>query len=140
MGRVVPNGRLGSPVAVAGARVVVVGYFSAKEKKHVALMDAADAELTACGARVVGRIVQRRGVSSGGVRKMPLPYSSRTLLSSGKIREVAETCEESDADVVVFVAALTEHQQRVLTGLLGRPVMRLVEALATHQYHLPWPM
>ncbi|MDV5143517.1 hypothetical protein R1T08_04225 [Streptomyces sp. SBC-4] len=116
---------------MAGARVVIVGYFSAKEKNHVALMDAADAELTARGARVLGRIVQRRGVSSGGVRKMTLPYSSRTLLSSGKIREVAEACEEADAEVVVFVAALTVHQQRVLTGTLGCHAMSLVEALTS---------
>ncbi|MFD3664510.1 hypothetical protein ACFWVF_28605 [Streptomyces sp. NPDC058659] len=130
MGRV-PDARLASRVAVAGARVVIVGYFSAKVKNHVALMDAADAELTARGARVVGRIEQRRGVSSGGVRKMTLPYSSRTLLSSGKIREVAEACAEADADVVVFVATLTDHQRRVLTATLGRPAVSLAEARET---------
>ncbi|QES25013.1 hypothetical protein DEJ46_37250 [Streptomyces venezuelae] len=95
-------------------------------------MDEADAQLTARGARVVGRVVQRRGVSAGGVGKMALPYSSRTLLSSGKVRELAEVCEEAEADmvlVVVAAAALTDHQQCVLTGVSGRPVVRLAEAL-----------
>ncbi|MFE1552951.1 hypothetical protein [Streptomyces sp. NPDC058718] len=125
----VPAGRPAAPVAVSGARVVTVGYFSAKEKNPVALMDAADTELTARGARIVGRIVQRRGVSAGGVGKMALPYSSRTLLSRGKVRELAEACEATDADLVVFVAALTEHQQRVLTGVLGRPAVCLSAVL-----------
>ncbi|CAM5276593.1 hypothetical protein [Streptomyces narbonensis] len=119
-------------MVVAGARVVLVGYFSAKEKQHAVLMDAADARLTARGARVVGRIVQRRGVSAGGVRKMSLPYSSRTLLNSGKVRELAEVCEEAAADVVLVVTVttpLTDHQQSVLGGLLGRPVVRLAEVL-----------
>lgn len=114
---------------VAGAEVVIVGYFSAKEKDFVGLMDEAAAELTERGARVVGRIVQRRGVSNGGVKKMTLPYSSRTLLSSGKVREVAAVCEGTDADVVVFVASLTKRQQQVLTGIFDCPVVDLSEAL-----------
>ncbi|WP_037643758.1 hypothetical protein [Streptomyces exfoliatus] len=116
-------------MTVSGARVVTVGYFSAKEKHHVALMDAADTELMARGARIVGRIVQRRGVSAGGVGKMALPYSSRTLLSSGKVRELTEVREATDADLVVFVAALTKHQQRVLTEVLGRPAVSLSAVL-----------
>ncbi|MFB7241699.1 hypothetical protein ACFCYX_04395 [Streptomyces populi] len=115
---------------VTGADVMLVGFFSAKEKDFAALMDAAALRLTACGARVVGRIVQRRGVSDGGARKMALPYSSRTLLSSGKVREVAQSCERADADLVVFVASLTERQQHVLTGTLGRPVMSLSDVRA----------
>ncbi|MEU2238622.1 hypothetical protein ABZ572_04350 [Streptomyces sp. NPDC018338] len=116
-------------MTVSGARVVTVGYFSARERNHVALMDAADTELTALGARIVGRIVQRRGVSAGGAGKMALPHSSRTLLSSGKVRELAEACEATGADLVVFVAALTEHQQRVLAEVLGRPAVCLPTVL-----------
>ncbi|MGQ4380079.1 hypothetical protein ACN6K9_003360 [Streptomyces sp. SAS_267] len=116
-------------MGVTGADVVLVGYFSAKEKDFVALMDAAAAELTARGARAVGRITQRRGVSNGGVRKMALPYSSRTLLSSGKILEVAAHCEETDADLVVFVNYLTDRQKNVLTGIFDRPAMSLTEII-----------
>ncbi|MET9677326.1 hypothetical protein ABZY68_30180 [Streptomyces sp. NPDC006482] len=123
-------GRGASPVELAGTRVVLVGYFSAKEKRFGALMDAAAAALTARGARVEGRIVQRRGVSHGGVAKMTWPFSSRTLLGSGKVREVAAACEAVEADAAVFVASLTEHQQCVLTELLGCRAVTLSEALA----------
>lgn len=104
---------------------MIVGYFSAKQKDFALRMDAAAADLTARGARVVGRVVQRRGVSDGGVRRMTLPYSSRTLLSSGKTREVAALREESGADAVVFLNAITEHQRRVLTETFGCPAVSL---------------
>ncbi|GAB2808414.1 hypothetical protein GCM10027200_05220 [Lentzea nigeriaca] len=105
--------------------MVLVGYFSAKEKKLAELMASAADELAARGAHVVRQIVQRRGVSHGGVRKMSLPFSSRTLLSYGKVREVAEACEQADADAVIFVASLTERQRRTLTIMLGRPAVGL---------------
>jgi 50S ribosomal subunit-associated GTPase HflX len=111
--------------------VVLVGYFSAKQKDFEALMASAEEQLAARGTRVVAQMVQRRGVSDGGVHTMALPYSSRTLLSYGKAREVAQTCEQTQATAVVFVATLTEHQQRTLTELLGRPAVSLADLLAT---------
>ncbi|MFD0020360.1 hypothetical protein [Streptomyces sp. NPDC058382] len=126
------SGDTGSP-AVAGADVVVVGYFSAKQKDFADLMDSAVADVTALGGRVVGRIVQRRGVSGGGAEKMGLPYSSRTLMSYGKVREAAELCARTDADVAVFLtvpSSLTERQRRVLAVLLGCPVVSLAVLLA----------
>lgn len=109
--------------------MVLVGYFSAKQKDFETLMASAVAELTARGAQVVVQIVQRRGVSDGGVQKMGLPYSSRTLLSYGKVREVVQACDQADADAAVFVASLTERQQRVLTTMLGRPAVSLSDIL-----------
>ncbi len=111
--------------------MVLVGYFSAKQKDFGTLMASAATELEARGARVVAQVVQRRGVSDGGVRRMGLPYSARTLLSHGKVREVAQVCEQADADAVIFVAPLTERQQRTLTALLGRPAAGLSDVLAT---------
>ncbi|MFE5514866.1 hypothetical protein ACFQ9J_30480 [Streptomyces sp. NPDC056529] len=110
-----------APFAVAGADVVLVGYFAA-------LMDAAAAGLADRGARVVARAVQRRGVSRGGVAKTALPLSPRTLLSGGKIREVAEVHERTGADAVVFLNPLTPRQRDVLTGCLGCPVASLATA------------
>ena len=112
---------------VAGADVVLVGYFSAKQKDFAEIMASADEQLTARGAHVVEQLVQRRGVSHGGVKKMSQPFSSRTLLSYGKVREVAEACEQADA--VVFVASLTERQRRTLTAMLGCPAVSLAEIL-----------
>lgn len=109
---------------------MIVGFFSAKQKDFVALMDAAAVGVTEHGARVVGQIVQRRGVSKGGAKKMALPYSPRTLLSYGKVREVAETCERFDADAVLFVTPVTRRQCLLLTETFGLPVMGFEEAVA----------
>lgn len=106
---------------------MVVGYFSAKQKDFVALMDAAVAGLTAQGVRVLGQMVQRRGVSDGGARKMDMPYSSRTLIGQGKVREVAAACVETGADAVVFLAPLTERQRRVLTQVFGCPAISFAD-------------
>lgn len=93
-------------------------------------MTSAATVLVARGARVVAQFVQRRGVSDGGVRKMGLPYSSRTLLSYGKVREVAQACDQANVDAVVFVAVLTGRQQRALAGMLGCPAVSLSDVLA----------
>ncbi|KOU22565.1 hypothetical protein ADK51_19945 [Streptomyces sp. WM6368] len=93
-------------------------------------MDTAAQQARDHGVRVVGRIVQRRGVSDGGVKKMALPFSSRTLLSYGKVREVAALCEQTDADAALFLSTLTERQRRVLTGMLGCPAVSLADVVA----------
>ncbi|MFD8567915.1 hypothetical protein [Streptomyces sp. NPDC059639] len=110
---------------VEGADVVLVGFFSGKQKDFGALMDAAAGELARRGARVVGRVVQRRGVSAGGAARMALPYSSRTLLSYGKVRETAALCARTRAEAAVFAWPLTDRQRRVLTRMLGVPAVSL---------------
>ncbi|MEV5986337.1 hypothetical protein AB0L85_15120 [Streptomyces sp. NPDC052051] len=122
--------RQASRLTAVGADVILVGYFSAKQKDFETLMASAAAELAARGARVVVQVVQRRGISDGGALKMGLPYSSRTLLSYGKVREVAQACDQANADMVIFVASLTERQQRALTAMLGRPAVSLSDVLA----------
>ncbi|WP_404197624.1 hypothetical protein [Streptomyces tauricus] len=112
-----------------GTEAVLVGYFSGKQKDFAALMDTAAQQATRHGVRVVGRIVQRRGVPDGGARKMALPYSSRTLLSYGKIREVAALCGQTDADAALFLSTLTERQRRALTGMLGCPAVSLADVM-----------
>ncbi|MER7577321.1 hypothetical protein [Streptomyces sp. NPDC126514] len=125
-----PAQQLGFRLTALGADVVLVGFFSAKRKDFQALMASAAAELWVRGVRVVAQMVQRRGVSDGGALKMGLPYSSRTLLSYGKVREVAQACEQANAEAVVFVASLTARQRRTLTGMLGCPVVSLADILA----------
>ncbi|MFE2014287.1 hypothetical protein [Streptomyces sp. NPDC059491] len=117
-------------VSVTGSDLVLIGYFSAKQKDFGSLMDAAAADLAARGARVVGQVVQRRGVSRGGARAMARPLSRRTVLSQGRIREAAAVCARADADAAVFLWPLTERQRHTLTALLGRPAIGLAEALA----------
>lgn len=114
---------------------MIVGYFSGKRKDFAALMDTAAQQVAQHGARVVGRIVQRRGVSDGGAQQMALPYSSRTLLSYGKVREAAALCEQTNADAAVFLTSLTERQRRVLTGILGCPAVSLTDVLTSDSTH-----
>jgi len=66
---------------VVGADVVLVGYFSAKQKDFETLMASAATRLAARGARLVVQIVQRRGVSDGGVQK--ITSSSGTARTAG---------------------------------------------------------
>ncbi|MFD8982632.1 hypothetical protein [Streptomyces sp. NPDC059564] len=117
-------------LSVAGADLVLVGLFSSKRKEFVTLMDEAEARVSALGGRVVGRIVQRRGVSDGGVRLMERPFSSRTLLRSGKVREAAALRERTAACAVVFLSELTECQRRVLSAALGCPAVSLADCRA----------
>lgn len=98
---------------------MLVGFFSAKDKEFDAKLDLLAALVETLGGRVVGRHVQRRGISHGGARKMASPFSRRTLLSPGKAREVADACRSAGVAAVVFVNPLTEHQRAVLGDLLG---------------------
>lgn len=114
---------LGHPLD--GADVVVVGLFSAKDRDWEEQLDDLAALVGAHGGRVVGRHRQRRGASDrwrqrpGGAARMSQPFSRRTLLSGGKVREVAAAVRAVHADAVVFVNALTSVQRTVLTGALG---------------------
>ncbi|WCD94195.1 hypothetical protein PGH47_00375 [Streptomyces sp. HUAS 31] len=125
-----PDQRWAFRLPAVGADVVLVGYFSAKQKDFEAVITSAAAELAARGVRVVAQIVQRRGVSDGGVQKMGLPHSSRTPPTYGKVRDVAQVCDQANADAVFFVASLTERQQRTLTEMFGRPAVSLSDIFA----------
>jgi hypothetical protein len=110
--------------------VLIAGLFSAKRKDHADLMDALAAEVTAQGGRVVGRFVQRRGISGGkkggapgGRAYMDKPYSSRTLMSTGKVREIADTRKNAQAKVIVFFNELSSRQRAVLPEIIGCPVL-----------------
>ncbi|EWM63466.1 MULTISPECIES: hypothetical protein [Micromonospora] len=108
-----------------GADVVLVGLFPAKDKDYEARLDRLAAVAEQRGARVVGRFVQRRGVSDrwharpGGATRMSQPFSRRTLLTHGRLREIAEACREAGVDAAVFVNTLTPVQRTVLADLLG---------------------
>ncbi|MFC6023788.1 hypothetical protein ACFP2T_47505 [Plantactinospora solaniradicis] len=114
---------LGDPLD--GADVILVGLFSAKEKQYKIRLDELAGLAEARGGRVVGRYVQRRGVSDrwrerpGGAARMSRPFSRRTLLTHGKVREIAEACRKADIDAVVFVNTLTHVQRTVLANILG---------------------
>jgi GTP-binding GTPase N-terminal len=115
---------------VAQTDVLIAGLFSAKRKDHDQLMDALAAEVTSRGGRVVGRFVQRRGISGGkkgnapgGGANMDRPYSARTLMSTGKVEEIAEARATTGAGAVVFFNELTGRQRTALTEIFGCPTL-----------------
>jgi 50S ribosomal subunit-associated GTPase HflX len=112
---------------LAGADVLIAGLFSAKEKDYEGLVQATAALATARGGRVLGRIVQRRGVSDGGVAAMTRPFSRQTVLTAGKIREIAQRCQADQIGAVVFVNVLTERQRLILERRFGCPVLSRIE-------------
>lgn len=95
----------------------------------LASMDDLAASVIGLGGRVTRRFVQRRGHSGnkkgnapGGRRNMDRPYSRRTLMSTGKIQEIAEARAQHQAKAVIFSNDLTDHQRTVLAELIGCPV------------------
>ncbi len=49
---------------------------------------------------------------------MSRSFSRRTLLTHGKVREIADACRQGDVDAAIFVNALTPVQRAVLAGIL----------------------
>jgi 50S ribosomal subunit-associated GTPase HflX len=112
---------------LAGAEVLIAGLFSAKQKDYESVMESTAVLATASGARVVGRIVQRRGVSDGGVAVMGLPFTRQTLLGTGKLREIAQRCHEDRIGAVVLINAMTDRQRLTLEARFGCPVLSRTE-------------
>jgi 50S ribosomal subunit-associated GTPase HflX len=75
------------------------------------------------GATVVGRVIQRRGVSRakkpGGVLKMKSPINAATIIGSGKAKELAALASDSGADTVVFINPLKTSQESRLKQITG---------------------
>ncbi len=119
---------------ISGADVVLVGFFSARQKDYAGQMDDAAGRVASLGGRVVARLVQRRGVSDGGVAAMSRPFSRTTVVRGGKAREIAAACDAHGAAAVVFLNPLNVHQVQALVELFGRPVVSICER---HDAHCP---
>jgi 50S ribosomal subunit-associated GTPase HflX len=59
----------------------------------------------------------------GGVGRMGLPLSRRTLISTGKVHEIAQARQETGASAVIFVNPLTDHQRAALEDAFGCQVL-----------------
>lgn len=115
---------------ICGADVVLVGLFSAKQKDYARQIDKAAVQVVSLGGRVAARLVQRRGVSDGGVAAMSRPYSRKTIVSAGKAREIAAACDECAATAVVFLNPLSPQQEHAMSQIFGRPVASLSQTSA----------
>ncbi|TWT98548.1 hypothetical protein Pla52nx_003443 [Stieleria varia] len=114
---------------VAGTRCIIAGLVSAKDKDAPQHIDEVEAMLTRLGATVVGRVVQRRGVSSakkpGGVTKMNAPLRAATIIGAGKVDELAAMASDRQADTVIFVNPLKTSQESRLKEITGCRVLSL---------------
>ena len=103
-------------------KVVLVGLFSARVPNPGAELLSLANLLEAAGAQVVGRLLQRRGVSRakgpGGAKRMEAPLAA-TVIGAGKARELATLCGETGADLVVSWNELTERQRQELEKATG---------------------
>lgn len=109
---------------ITGKRVVLAALLAHDADPEIELAPLAE-EVARAGGLVVGRVVQRRGVSRssrpGGAlaARTAVPMSSRTYLGPGKADELRQTCASTDADVVVFYNALNEGRRAVLAEITG---------------------
>ena len=114
-------------INLTGARCVVAGVISVKDKEAPARLDELEAELRRSGAIVVARVVQRRGVSRARnharAKNTQAVMSVATVLGSGKARELVEVVAEHRADTVVFLNPLRKSQADRLASLTGCRVL-----------------
>ncbi len=108
---------------LSGATCIVAALVSAKDKSAIARVDEIEADLVQRGAVVVGRLIQRRGVSKGGVKKMGQPLSPTTVISSGKTRELAQLAATQNADTIVFLNDLKTTQASRLSEITSCRVL-----------------
>ncbi len=97
-----------------GERVIIAALVSAKDATAADRLDRLEGDLDVARATVVGRLVQRRGVSRastpGGASRMNAPMNPATVIGTGKVRELAQLAAEHQATVIVFVNRLTPSQ------------------------------
>lgn len=124
-----PLGKYDNPNAmeIRGKRIILVALVSAREKEPDSALHAPEQAVSTAGGQVVGRLIQRRGVSRdrrpGGAERMDRPMSAATLIGKGKADELAELCRDTSADLVVFENPLSGTQQGNLAELCAVPVI-----------------
>ncbi len=113
-----------------GKRVVLAALLSVKEDVD-ARFDVLLARVVELGGDVVGRVVQRRGVSRargpGAAAGLDGPMNRATFMGRGKASELATLCINERADVVVFANHLDPHQRGVLERLTRARIVLAAE-------------
>lgn len=121
------------------------GVFSQEENATEATLDELEALLETAGGQCAAKVLQNRPV--------PDPHS---FLGEGKVQEIRELLEATEANLVIFDNELSPSQNRALEKMTGVPVMdrsalildifaqraktregRLQVELAQYQYLLP---
>ena len=94
----------------------------AKDKDYQDRIDLATRKIESAGGIVVASFIQRRGVSRsrypGGAKLINSPLNSRTLFSSGKVKELEELIAEKEIEILVLLGLISQRQIDVLERLL----------------------
>ncbi len=109
-------------ITLKGKRVIIAGLFSVKEADPESLLYTLSSHVEAMGATVIGTVIQRRGVSRGGVHRLESPMSAVTLFGRGKAQELAAFSKKENADLILFWNELGERQVRNLEKLCDTTV------------------
>jgi GTP-binding GTPase N-terminal len=113
--------------SVSGRKIILAALLSAKvNDPEVVLAGYAD-KLVSKGGIIVGRVLQRRGVSKskrpGGARRLKAPLNAATYFGTGKVREIAELRRATSAELVVVCASLSPSQLSKLEHGFGCSVL-----------------
>jgi len=117
---------------IKGKRCLLVGLFSMKEDGIDTKINDVTALVEEKGALVVGRLIQRRGVSRskkpGGSKNMNMPMSAATFIGQGKAKELEALVISENAEIVVFLNILSGTQKRNLSEQTGCKILECMVA------------
>jgi 50S ribosomal subunit-associated GTPase HflX len=107
-------------------RWLVCALLSAHIKNPELVMQEMEASIVGRGDEVVGRLLQRRGVSRsktpGGSNRMDMPLTQRTLFGPGKTQELAALAKSAEASHLLIYNSITGGQRYALGELTGTEV------------------
>lgn len=106
---------------VKGKKCILAGLVSMKVESIEKNISEATEIIEKNGSKVVGSIIQRRGVSRskkpGGSKKMDAPMNAATFIGQGKADELKELVNTQGAEVIVFLNKISGTQKRNLSDL-----------------------
>lgn len=104
-------------------RIILAGLFSAKIEHPEKCFNAIEIEINNQGGKVVGKIIQRKGISrsksAGGSKRLNDPMHPATFMGKGKIHELRELYVKTEADFIIFLNKLSISQIRRLESMIN---------------------
>jgi 50S ribosomal subunit-associated GTPase HflX len=116
---------------IENKKVIIAGLISYKAAISESSFYELENYIENKGGKVVGKLLQRRGVSrskmAGGAKKLNQPLDSSTFIGKGKADELKEICNKTKSDTVVFINKLKKTQIEKLSLLTDCEVISLPE-------------
>lgn len=109
------------------SRAIIAALVSAKATDTDERIRILTTALAPLGVEVVGSLIQRRGVSRGGTKRLEAPLNSATLIGPGKADELARLVRDCQATIVYFLNDLSSAQLTRLAALTSCPVISCLD-------------